>query len=917
MINLQKKKHTEHTKETETEAYFSFTPPMIIMASKFIRITTVIAIVLGSFLTSASGEEAIITDPYANISTPLREIMRNRHSGVTINVHLLAFQSRFMREKFKNYELLTGATIKEVVSTQAAWYDDVIDDIKNRDIGFIDLYATFGNWIPQFAEMGGLKDISEEMLNTVGEDWFDIMPAVRSGVATYKQKVYAVPLDGDVIVMLYRKDLVEDVGLPTPRSWQDVLDILEYYQGKDIDGDGVADFGNCFPTAQRDIADKMFWAVASSFLQTLGTSQGTFFHPITMEPTSSTPGFIEVLEVYDKLVQHSPFHVNNTGVDWASSMDYFNQGRCVLWYNTLGPTKTIISEQAANGMAGVLNLAPLPGMKCTEYSGCPHASSHGVNHAPFLAGGGLAYAVNARVSQEKQRAALDFALYLSDPEASFWDVAHPHSYLDPLRQRHTTSLANNETKEAQAFLEFGWENRQLAQLKSVTEFNFLHENYVLDLRLLGSMDYQGNGMVPHLLKMWEGKATAQETADAITMSWNSITEQYGLAEQRKLYRNVLGLPEYIDPEGKSSTDILKMLIAVTIPVGLIALLLLLVVAKQRHTIKFKTRDVDDAPKTGTIALIFTDIEGSTSLWDGCKNAMQKSLEIHHNVIRKCIQRHRAYEVKTIGDSFMIAVVSADKAVMLANDIQLDLLNADWPLEIAEMPSACVEYFRLKPHSIEPPKPMFKGLRVRIGVHLGQHSKNVEEGGQIQILHDKIAKGYDYYGPVVNTAARIEDIGFGGQTIISSAVHQALSEPVQKTCSVSPIGKKKLNGVLEELFLFQCLPLQLKGRRFHGFCRKRDSTASTKSAGGSGLEYEECLDKIVDVMTLTPADLQQALQRMQQRVLFLENKLSIFEDGGIQTEGCRYPEFVGVESDDDLSFDDDQEGQKEIRQRLCL
>ena len=36
--------------------------------------------------------------------------------------------------------------------------------------------------------------------------------------------------------------------------------------------------------------------------------------------------------------------------------------------------------------------------------------------------------------------------------------------------------------------------------------------------------------------------------------------------------------------------------------------------------------------------------------------------------------------------------------------------------------------------------MFRGLRVRIGVHLGEHSENVEEGGQLQIMYDKVTKG---------------------------------------------------------------------------------------------------------------------------------------------------------------------------------
>jgi len=670
-------------------------------------------------------------DPYANTSTPLRETMRNKHSGVTITIQILEFQKEYYMPKFRNFEKLTGATVKEIESTTASWYDDVRDDIINRSPGFIDLYASFGNWIPDFVELGGLQDISEQV-GEVGLDWFDIMPAVRLGVASYKQKIYAVPVDGDVIMMLYRKDLVEDVGLPTPRSWDDVFKILEYYKGKDFNGDGVPDYGTCFASARNDIGDKMFWAIASSILQLQGTSEGTFFDAKTMEPISANPRFKQVLQIFQKLVLSSAFRDNNAGVPWKDSMADFLDGRCIMFYNYLGPIKAIIGQQAEKGLAGKLNVAPLPGIKCGMEDYCPHKSDDGASHAPFLASGGMSYAVNSRISNQKQKAALDFAFYLSDPAVSFWDVAYHSSFLEPLRRRHTASLGNNETEEAKAFLANGWEDRQLGQLKEVTEFNFLSKNYVLDLRIKGAEAYQEDGTMSHLLAFCNGNANVEETAIAMTKSWNKVTDRYGLDKQRALYRETLGLPPISDKK-----DLIRNIV---IPVVSVLFLVLVgIVFMQRHTIKHKTRDVEKAPKTGTVVLIFTDVEGSTLLWDSSKSIMSKALDVHHDVIRSCIDRYNAYEVKTIGDAFMIAVGDADRAVRLVNDIQLSLLNADWPVELAELPSTCVNYFPVS-RKHRTPRVMFRGLRVRIGVHLGEHSENVEEGGQLQIMYDRVTKG---------------------------------------------------------------------------------------------------------------------------------------------------------------------------------
>lgn len=319
------------------------------------------------------------------------------------------------------------------------------------------------------------------------------------------------------------------------------------------------------------------------------------------------------------------------------------------------------------------------------------------------------------------------------------DVAFPGSFLDPLRQRHTVSLSNNETKESQSFLSYGWENRQLEQLRKTTEFNFFHENYVYDLKILGANEYREDGLIPYLQDHWNDLIPASETADMITKSWNVITEKYGLIQQRNFYRNVLDLPPYIPDQSWSPV----LIISLTMPLCILVLILSAVVLKQRHVIKYKTRDVNSAPKSGQVALLFTDIEGSTSLWDSSKSSMSKALEIHHNVIRECIDKYRAYEVKTIGDAFMIATDSADKACLLANDIQTNLLKADWPLELATHPSSCVSYFmkgKRRDNSGSPPKPMFKGLRIRIGIHIGNYSPELDEGNEVQIMYDKVTKG---------------------------------------------------------------------------------------------------------------------------------------------------------------------------------
>ena len=196
-------------------------------------------------------------------------------------------------------------------------------------------------------------------------------------------------------------------------------------------------------------------------------------------------------------------------------------------------------------------------------------------------------------------------------------------------------------------------------------------------------------------------------------------------------------PATVIINNESSPPPLSIIIPVCVFVALLLAAMTYVIYRMNQTIKYRTRDVNNAPTTGLVGLLFTDIEGSTALWDEDKTTMSAALETHHDVIRKVIDRYSAYEVKTIGDSFMIAVKcpdtgaeegnkgSCDKLLHLANDIQHDLLHAEWPVELANMPTACTEFtnvnrFEKNGHRKEP-KLTFRGLRVRIGVHVGVHS----------------------------------------------------------------------------------------------------------------------------------------------------------------------------------------------------
>jgi class 3 adenylate cyclase len=61
-----------------------------------------------------------------------------------------------------------------------------------------------------------------------------------------------------------------------------------------------------------------------------------------------------------------------------------------------------------------------------------------------------------------------------------------------------------------------------------------------------------------------------------------------------------------------------------------------------------------SPPTGTLTFLFTDIEGSTKLWERNPEVMQTALARHDEILRGATEQHGGYVFKTVGDAFCCA-----------------------------------------------------------------------------------------------------------------------------------------------------------------------------------------------------------------------------------------------------------------------
>eukprot|EP00163_Fabomonas_tropica_P001243 TRINITY_DN1094_c0_g2_i1.p1 TRINITY_DN1094_c0_g2~~TRINITY_DN1094_c0_g2_i1.p1 ORF type:complete len:2257 (+),score=384.66 TRINITY_DN1094_c0_g2_i1:614-7384(+) len=280
------------------------------------------------------------------------------------------------------------------------------------------------------------------------------------------------------------------------------------------------------------------------------------------------------------------------------------------------------------------------------------------------------------------------------------------------------------------------------------------------------------------------KSLQAEHSQQIDLRENKLKELVATAYLSLPEDRQAALQYYLDRD-KSRIDILTTLRAAQIEIARLR------ASEQAVTIP--------APE-GRVCLVFTDVQDSTSLWDANPDVMGAALDVHNSLMRTFITRYRGYEVKTEGDAFMIAFSDPIDALQWCLDIQVSLTLCDWPPELLENPSACVERDEVSQ------RVLYAGLRVRIGAHVGNPlcTKDPNTGRM------------DYFGPDVNRAARVSGAAHGGQVVVSKDIFDLVQDDLEGRLDnpiVTDLGSHKMKGLRVETELIQLVPQHLAGRKF--------------------------------------------------------------------------------------------------------
>ena len=164
--------------------------------------------------------------------------------------------------------------------------------------------------------------------------------------------------------------------------------------------------------------------------------------------------------------------------------------------------------------------------------------------------------------------------------------------------------------------------------------------------------------------------------------------------------------------------------------------------------------------TGTVTFLFTDIEGSTKLWEQFPDAMKAALARHDAILQEAIQQNNGYLVKTTGDGCLAAFHTAPEALDAALTLQHALSTEAWPSDTP--------------------------LNVRAALHTGAAE-----------LRDN-----DYFGSTLSRAARLLAIGWGGQTLLSTASQELVRDTLPLHITLLDLGQHRLKDLQRPETVFQ-------------------------------------------------------------------------------------------------------------------
>ena len=444
------------------------------------------------------------------------------------------------------FEAATGATLNLAQVTHQELFPNFMSDLTNG-LGKYDAAYAGAWWLGELVSGDYLVSYDRYYTDPRFPKWDvnQVLPAPRR-LLSYAGRKYMVANDHDGQVMYYRRDLLEDAqhraafaaryGYPlgVPATWKQFRDVAEYFNGKDLNGDGAPDHG--LTMHLKVGAQGMFHFMSFSAPFVIGPANPSqyWFDPRTMKPLIAGPGHVRALEALVDLVQFGPKDMLSW--DLGKSWDLFLSGRAALAF-TWGDLGALAQDEGSK-VRGRTGAAPMPGT--TAYYSVP--SQRWVNTAaPNRVGnttGGSWAAVISKYAKAPEATYYLFALMATREKSQVYAV-RGWDGIDPGRSFHF--LPPEGTASIDVYLKAGWNEADVRDYLRAYFHNFNNPLQFPYLRIPGAYSYW-QALDVRLAEAAAGQLSPQAALQAAAVDFEEITIRLGRDTQRRAYQGSLGLP---------------------------------------------------------------------------------------------------------------------------------------------------------------------------------------------------------------------------------------------------------------------------------------------------------------------------------------------------------------------------------------
>jgi multiple sugar transport system substrate-binding protein len=360
-----------------------------------------------------------------------------------------------------------------------------------------------------------------------------VAPVFDKLVSKYGRDRIGLPYGGSALVLVYHRDAVErdankqdalkaNLAPWPPKTWTQFDAWARFFQGRDWNGDGPADFGVSLALGPdpEGLGDATYLARAAS----IGMHRDHYsflFDSETMAPRIDSPPFVKALDGLVGLLNSGPPGMATFDADKAR--EAFKKGDVALLIDR--------AERASSWSDGKsIGVAPLPGSERVYDPANKKWEQAEPLNQPYLLpfGGGWLVGVARGSTGARQQAALDFAKYLIEPETSSRVLSDPSFPMLPVRSAQMSQGLLNPRSAR------GVDARQWADAVSHT---LLAARVVPGLRIPAADAYLADLGKARLAAVKGESASA--ALQAAAKAWANLTQKLGTARQLSHYRRSL------------------------------------------------------------------------------------------------------------------------------------------------------------------------------------------------------------------------------------------------------------------------------------------------------------------------------------------------------------------------------------------